>query len=84
METRANYVLVGIFSVIVLVVGFAFVWWSANVSGDDTQTPLLVRIEGSVTGLSVGFLTAGLDQNMIREQRRGVAIASLAADLLLD
>ena len=54
METRANYVLVGIFSVVVLVLGFGFVWWSANVSGDDTQTPLLVRIEGSVTGLSVG------------------------------
>jgi CubicO group peptidase (beta-lactamase class C family) len=34
------------------------------------------------TGLSVGYLTAGLDQNMIRQQRRDVAIASLAADLL--
>ena len=54
METRANYVLVGIFTMIVLVLGFGFVWWSANVSGDDSQTPLLVRIEGSVTGLSVG------------------------------
>ncbi|MGN6694702.1 MAG: serine hydrolase domain-containing protein [Aquihabitans sp.] len=36
------------------------------------------------TGLSVGYLTAGLDQNMIRQQRRDVAIASLAADLLHD
>lgn len=36
------------------------------------------------TGLSVGYLTAGLDQNMIRQQRRDVAIASLAADLLRD
>jgi len=35
-----------------------------------------------VTGLSVGYLTAGLDQHMIRQQRRDVAIASLAADLL--
>jgi len=34
------------------------------------------------TGLSVGYLTAGLDQNMIRQQRRDVAIGSLAADLL--
>lgn len=36
------------------------------------------------TGLSVGYLTAGLDQNMIRQQRRDVAIGSLAADLLRD
>ena len=36
------------------------------------------------TGLSVGYLTAGLDQNMIRQQRRDVAIASLAADLVRD
>ena len=37
-----------------------------------------------VTGLSVGYLTAALDQNMIRQQRRDVAVASLAADLLSD
>jgi len=36
------------------------------------------------TGLSVGYLTAGLDQNMVRQQRRDVAIGSLAADLLRD
>ncbi len=33
------------------------------------------------TGLSVGYATAGLDQNMIRQQRRDTAIASLAASL---
>lgn len=36
------------------------------------------------TGLSISYVTAGLDQNMIREARRGVALASLAADLLED
>jgi CubicO group peptidase (beta-lactamase class C family) len=36
------------------------------------------------SGLSVGYLTAGLDQNIIRQQRRDTAIASLAADLLAD
>ena len=36
------------------------------------------------TGLSVGYLTAALDQNLIRQQRRDTAIASLAADLLED
>ncbi len=35
-----------------------------------------------VTGLSVAYATAGMDQNVIRQQRRDTAIASLAADLL--
>lgn len=34
------------------------------------------------TGLSVAYLTNGLDQHLIRQQRRDTAIASLAADLL--
>lgn len=37
-----------------------------------------------VTGLSVGYATAGLDQNLVREGRRTIALASLAADLLED
>lgn len=36
------------------------------------------------TGLSVAYLTAALDQHMIREGKRTIAVASLAADLLLD
>jgi CubicO group peptidase (beta-lactamase class C family) len=34
------------------------------------------------TGLSVAYLTAGLDQHMIRQGKRDIAIASLAASLL--
>ncbi len=34
------------------------------------------------SGLSVGYLTAGMDQHLIRQNRRDTAIASLAADLL--
>jgi CubicO group peptidase (beta-lactamase class C family) len=36
------------------------------------------------TGLSVGYLTAGLDVHMLRMDRRVTAIASLAADILAD
>ncbi len=36
------------------------------------------------TGLSVGYATAGLDQHLIREGKRTIALASLAADLLED
>jgi CubicO group peptidase (beta-lactamase class C family) len=34
------------------------------------------------TGLSVAYLTSGLDQHLVRESRRNTAIASLAADVL--
>jgi CubicO group peptidase (beta-lactamase class C family) len=34
------------------------------------------------TGLSVAYLTAGLDQHLIRQYRRDTAIASLATDIL--
>ncbi|GGD91314.1 organic solvent ABC transporter substrate-binding protein [Aureimonas endophytica] len=54
METRANYVLVGAFTVIVLIASMVFVYWSANVANQDNRVELLVRIEGSVNGLSVG------------------------------
>ncbi len=54
METRANYILVGVFTVAVLLASFGFVYWSANVSDRDSRVPLLVRIEGSVSGLSQG------------------------------
>jgi CubicO group peptidase (beta-lactamase class C family) len=36
------------------------------------------------SGLSVAYVTAALDQHLIRESRRTTAIASLAADLLSD
>lgn len=36
------------------------------------------------SGLSVGYATSGLDQQLIRQNRRDTAIASLAADLLAD
>lgn len=36
------------------------------------------------SGLSVGYATSGLDQHLIRQERRDTAISSLAADLLTD
>ncbi|WP_185982784.1 MCE family protein [Aureimonas mangrovi] len=54
MENRANYVLVGIFTLVILAASFGFVYWSANVSDSNTRVPLVVRIQGSVSGLSQG------------------------------
>ncbi|SJZ87251.1 MlaD family protein [Consotaella salsifontis] len=71
METRANYILVGIFTLVVLAVGFGFVYWSATYSESGKQVPLLVRIEGSVTGLAQGsqVLFNGLRVGDVRQLR---------------
>jgi phospholipid/cholesterol/gamma-HCH transport system substrate-binding protein len=55
METRANYAMIGIFTLGVLAIAFLFVWWAA---GRDTRSQLPYRIQftGSVSGLSRGSL----------------------------
>ncbi|HEX8663274.1 MAG TPA: MlaD family protein, partial [Beijerinckiaceae bacterium] len=54
METRANYALIGVFTLAVIVTGFLFVYWF---SGGDTgarRQPVRVVFSGSVSGLSKG------------------------------
>ena len=55
METRANYAIIGVFTLGVLAAAFLFVWWAA---GRDTRSQLPYRIQftGSVSGLSRGSL----------------------------
>lgn len=54
METRANYVIVGIFTVAAVLAAFAFVYWTAAI-GDRGETVLLrFRIPGSASGLTRG------------------------------
>ena len=54
METKANYVLVGIFTLVAIVAAFAFVYWTAAI-GDRGETAILrVRIPGSAAGLGRG------------------------------
>ncbi len=54
METKANYVLVGIFTLAICMLAFGFVYWIARY-GDKTETATLeIRILGSVTGLAEG------------------------------
>lgn len=54
METKANYVLVGIFTVVVLLLAFILVYYTARLGERSNIQPLDVRIPGSVTGLSEG------------------------------
>ena len=53
METRANYAMIGLFTLGVIAAAFLFVWWAA---GRDTRSQLPYRIQftGSVSGLSRG------------------------------
>jgi len=54
METKANYVLVGIFTIAALFLAFILVYYTARLGERSNMTPLDVRIPGSVTGLSEG------------------------------
>jgi phospholipid/cholesterol/gamma-HCH transport system substrate-binding protein len=54
METRANYVIVGIFTLVAILAAFAFVYWTSAI-GERGETVLLrVRIPGSASGLGRG------------------------------
>jgi len=54
METKANYVAVGAFTILVFAAAFAFVYWVARVDTGGETAQLNIVIEGSVTGLANG------------------------------
>ena len=54
MEIRARYVQMGAFTLAVLVVGFAFVYWLNNAGSLRDLAVYRVRFEGSVSGLLRG------------------------------
>lgn len=54
METKANTALIGAFTLIVLALGFVFVYWLARGAEQSATAHLDVIFEDPVTGLSVG------------------------------
>jgi len=54
METRANYVLVGLFTLAVILGGFGFVYWFNAVGGSTDRAAYRIVFEGSVSGLRTG------------------------------
>ncbi|MGX5849046.1 MlaD family protein [Mesorhizobium sp. PL10] len=56
METRANYVIVGIFTLAAILAAFAFVYWTAQIGDRGETAELRVRIQGSASGLGPGSL----------------------------
>lgn len=54
METRANYILVGLFTLAVIVGGFVFVYWFNAPGGGSARKHYEVVFDGSVSGLKPG------------------------------
>lgn len=69
METRANYAIVGLFSIIVLAAAFGFVWWFSGLGGTSDRAQVRVTFTGSVTGLGRGssVLFNGLRVGEVRD-----------------
>ncbi len=53
METRASYILVGVFTLAMIAAAFAYVFWAAKKSEQQAQDYYLIHFDGSVSGLSV-------------------------------
>ncbi len=52
METKANYLLVAVFSVVVCLLAFWFFYWIGRYGDNRETTTLEIRVPGSVTGLA--------------------------------
>jgi phospholipid/cholesterol/gamma-HCH transport system substrate-binding protein len=54
METRANYALIGLFTLSVMTAAFLFVYWFSGSDASAKLTPYRIVFTGSVSGLSRG------------------------------
>lgn len=54
METKANYTVIGLFTLAVIVGVFGFVYWFENIGGTGERAFYRVKFEGSVSGLRTG------------------------------
>ncbi|MBX9711921.1 MAG: MlaD family protein [Xanthobacteraceae bacterium] len=54
METRANFLLIGAFTIAVIAAAFGFVFWFQNLGAVAQRTPIRIIFEGSASGLRTG------------------------------
>jgi phospholipid/cholesterol/gamma-HCH transport system substrate-binding protein len=54
METRANYVLIGLFTLAVIVGAFGFIYWFNTIGGVGERATYRIVFDGSVSGLRTG------------------------------
>ncbi|MCT4534061.1 MlaD family protein [Halodesulfovibrio sp.] len=53
METKAHYIIVGVFIIAAVCFGFGFILWGANTSSDTDDLPYDIVFFNSVNGLSI-------------------------------
>jgi phospholipid/cholesterol/gamma-HCH transport system substrate-binding protein len=89
METKANYVVVGIFTLGVMLSAFGFVYWTARMGETGETVQLRFRIPGSASGLGRGsfVLFNGVKVGDVRRvfidvSNPDVAIADTEVDIL--
>lgn len=89
METRANYVIVGAFTLMALLAAFAFVYWTARYGSRSETVQVVIRIPGSAAGLGRGSailfngIRVGEVQNVSLDATDpSIAIAEGAIDML--
>ena len=54
METKANFVLIGAFTLAVVAAAFGFVFWFQNLGAAAQRVPLRIVFEGAASGLRTG------------------------------
>jgi phospholipid/cholesterol/gamma-HCH transport system substrate-binding protein len=54
METRANYATIGLFTLIVIALGFGFVYWLKRFDEAGQRSELRLEFDGTVNGLAKG------------------------------
>lgn len=54
METKANHVLIGLFTLAVFTIAFGFIYWVARYDEALGRRPVYIVFEGAVTGLNPG------------------------------
>src|SRR5689334_25381646 len=54
METRANYVVIGLFTLAVIVGAFGFIYWFNTIGGAGERAAYRIVFDGSVSGLRTG------------------------------
>lgn len=71
METRANYIAVGFFTLVALIAALAVVFWFGRFNENDNAVPIEIRIQGSVSGLAKGSLVQfnGIDVGRVESLR---------------
>lgn len=87
METKANYVLVGAFALLSILVGFAFVYWEMTSTQGIGTAALDIEIPGSAAGLDRGspvtfngVRVGDVTGLAIDPERPGVALVTAVVD----